>query len=168
MQDTPAPGIRPTDDDAREMARGLLAQARTAALAVLDPDTAGPMASRIAFGRAPDGLPLSLISDLAAHSRALAADPRCSLLLDGPTGRGDPLNHPRLTLQARAHFVRHGADRHEALLHHYLAQHPKAKLYAGFADFAFVLFDVDRAMLNGGFGKAYHLTPADMGLAQPR
>ena len=31
----------------------------------------------------------------------VAADPRCSLLVDGPGGRGDPLNHPRITLQAR-------------------------------------------------------------------
>lgn len=150
------------------MAQGLLTQALTAALAVLEPGTSAPLASRIAFGRAPDGQPLSLISDLAAHSRALSGDPRCSLLLDGPAGRGDPLNKPRLTLQARAVFVRHGDTGHAALHHHYLAQHPKARLYAGFADFAFVLFGVERAMLNGGFGKAYRLTAADLDLAPPR
>jgi putative heme iron utilization protein len=154
--------IRPTDNAARRMARDLLAQARTAALGVLDPDSGAPMVSRVAFGRAPDGTPLSLISDLAAHSRALAADPRCSLLLDGPAGRGDPLNHPRITLQARARFVRHGAEDRDALVRHYLAQQPKARLYIDFADFAFVLFAVEKALLNGGFGKAFVLASADL------
>ena len=160
--------IRPTDNAARRKAQELLAGARTAALGVLDPDTGAPMVSRVAFGRAPDGAPLSLISDLATHSRALAADARCSLLIDGAGGRGDPLNQPRMTLQARARFVRHGDAGHDELSRHYLAQQPKAKLYAGFADFAFVLFAVESARLNGGFGKAFVLGPADIGVPGAR
>ena len=40
--------IRPTDDDARDQARALIAQARFAALGVIDPATGAPMVTRIA------------------------------------------------------------------------------------------------------------------------
>jgi len=153
--------IQPTDDDARALARGLLKDARTAALAVLL-DDGTPMATRIAFGLAPDGAPLSLISDLAAHTKALRAEPDCSLLIGEVTGKGDPLNLPRLTLQASAQFT--PPEDKDRLAGHYLETHPKAKLYVGFADFHLVRFRVSRGHLNGGFGQAYTLTPQDMGL----
>ena len=44
----------------------------------------------------------------------------------------------------------------------YLNRHPKAKLYVGFGDFAFFRLAVERASLNGGFGKAYHLALSDL------
>ncbi len=47
----------------------------------------------------------------------------------------------------------------------YLAHHPKAALYVDFADFAFWRFNVSRASLNGGFGKAYALTASDLATA---
>jgi putative heme iron utilization protein len=160
--DAPNP-IRPTDTEARSLARGLITQARFAALGVIDLDHGGPMVTRITFGTAPDGQPLTLVSDLSHHTRALKADPTASLLLGEPGPRGDPLTHPRLTLQARARFLRHGEAGHGELAAHYLRDHPKAKLYIGFADFSFVLFDVQGAYLNGGFGRAFVLTPQDMG-----
>lgn len=155
--------IRPTDDAAREMARDLLDSARFAALAVVLADGA-PMVTRVAFGRAPGGTPLSLISDLAAHTGALRANPACSLLVGEPGPKGDPLTHPRLTLQARARFTGKGDAGHDALAAHYLRDHPKARLYIGFADFSFALFSVQAGHLNGGFGRAFRLTAADMGL----
>ena len=48
----PVNPIRPTDDDARALARALLSGARHAALAVLHPDTGAPFVSRIALGLA--------------------------------------------------------------------------------------------------------------------
>lgn len=164
MPDSPSP-IRPTDDGARALARDLLALARFAALAVTDPETGAPYVSRVAFALTPAGQPLSLMSTLAAHTRALQADPRCALLVGEPGPRGDPLTHPRLTVQATARFVAHGTDEHARLRDHYLADHPKARLYADFADFSFVVFQPDRAALNGGFGKAFVLTPGDLGAA---
>jgi len=44
----------------------------------------------------------------------------------------------------------------------YLSLHPKAALYADFADFAFWRLDVLRASLNAGFGRAYALRPEDV------
>ncbi len=158
----PISPIRPTDDEARALARSLLADARHAALGTLDPATGAPFVSRIALGQTPEGLPLTLISTLAQHTRALVADPRASLLVGEPGPKGDPLTHPRLTVQARVRFVgRQDAD-HAILRTHYLATHPKATLYVDFVDFAFVVFAVEAASLNGGFGKAYSLTAADL------
>lgn len=156
--------IRPTDDTARSLARNLLAGMRFAALGVLNPDTGGPDVSRVAVVPGPGGAPLSLVSDLAAHTRALRAHAHASLLVGEPGPKGDPLTHPRMTLTCRAAFVEHGAPGFATLRDHYLTLVPKAKLYIDFGDFAFVRFSVDAAALNGGFGKAFHLTPEDLGL----
>ncbi len=154
--------IRPTDDEARSLARRLIDTARIAALAVLDPDTGAPTVTRIALARCPDGTPLTLISDLSAHTRALRADPRASLLVGEPGPKGDPLTHPRLTLQARAVFVDRASPVHAALRQTYLDQNPKARLYIDFADFSLMRLELAEAHLNGGFGKTYRLTAADL------
>ena len=156
--------IRPTDDAARRLGRDLIDGAQFGALAVLHPDTGLPFVSRVAIATAPCGHPLTLISELSLHTRALLAEPRAALLLGEPGPKGDPLTHPRITLSVTAEFVRHGTPDHAILRNHYLRQHPKAKLYIDFADFAFARLRVTRAALNGGFGKAFDLTPADLGL----
>lgn len=152
--------IRPTDDEARALARSLLRQARFAALAVNDPDTGAPYVSRIALGMV--GGPVSLISGLAVHARALAADPACALLVGEPGPKGDALSHPRLTVQAVARFIPRSDPAHEEMAAQYLRDHPKAKLYLMLGDFGFVAFAPQRAFLNGGFGRAFYLTPADL------
>lgn len=153
--------ILPTDDTARDIARNLLRGARHAALGTLTPG-GEPMVTRIALGLCPEDQPLTLISDLAAHSAALRANPACSLLIGEPGPRGDPLTHPRLTLQARAAFVNRDGPDHAEMAAHWLRDHPKAKLYAGFADFRFVRFRIARGHLNGGFGRAFSLDAADL------
>ena len=80
MADKIAP-IRPTDDDARNLAQHLVPHARHGALGVLDPARGGPAVSRVGIGTAPDGSPITLVSELSHHTRALEADARCSLLL---------------------------------------------------------------------------------------
>jgi putative heme iron utilization protein len=163
MANRPSP-IRETDDDARALARRLLADARHGALGVRDPRSGAPHVTRITVALAPDGHPLTLISALSSHTAALRADPVCSLLLGEPGERGDPLTHPRITLACRAAFTEHGGEAYAALRSHYLRTHPKAQLYIDFTDFCFATLCVDGADLNGGFGKAFALTPADLGL----
>ncbi|GAB4388579.1 HugZ family pyridoxamine 5'-phosphate oxidase [Albidovulum sp.] len=161
MAQSPSP-IRPTDDAARRLACSLIAEAHIAALAVLEPQTGWPFVSRIAVAPLPPGEVLTLISDLSQHARALAADPRASLLLGEAGPRGDPLTHPRLTLRVTARQLPQAErPRLRAL---WLARHPKAKLYVDFADFRFVAFTIRDALLNGGFGKAYALAQNDLKL----
>jgi putative heme iron utilization protein len=156
--------IRPTDDDARTLAQGLMQEARFAALATLDGNGC-PLVTRVAFGLCPAGQPISLISGLALHGQYLRANAACSLLVGEPGPKGDPLAHPRLSLVGTAIFVDNQSSQHTELAAHYLRSHPKSKLYIGFPDFSFVRFDVQVGNLNGGFGKAFTLTPGDM--AQP-
>ena len=154
--------FQPADDSARALARDLTGAARVAALGVIDPETGGPMVSRIAV--APDGAGgiLGLVSDLSHHTAALKSNPAFSLLLGDPGTKGDPLTHPRLTVMGRVHFVRHGAPDHATLARVITAHQPKTKLYIGFADFSILRFRADRALLNGGFGKAYRLSASDL------
>ncbi|MAQ83881.1 MAG: pyridoxamine 5-phosphate oxidase [Maritimibacter sp.] len=156
--------IRPTDDEARTLARTLLDTARFAALGVLLPGTGAPMVTRIALARDDRGAPLTLVSSLAQHTGALKENPACSLLVGEPEDRGDPLVHPRLTLQCTAAFVPRPGDLHDRLRATYLRQVPKAKLYIDFGDFTLVRLDMTEGFLNGGFGKAFHLTPQDLSL----
>lgn len=161
-----APPLRPTDDDARALARRLIRGARHAALGVIHPDTGAPFVSRIAFAVIA-GEPCTLVSDLSLHSRAMRADPAVSALLGEPGPRGDPLTHPRLTLQARAAFVPRDGDDHARLRALWRRARPKSALYIDFADFRFVRLQPVSAALNGGFGKAFALTPADLDTADP-
>ncbi len=155
--------IQPTDEAARDLAQKLLCDARFAALAVVLED-GSPLVTRVAFGRSASGQPLSLISGLAAHTRALQVNPVCSVLIGEPSIKGDPLTHPRLSLQATATFVHHHSAPFKEMAAHYLRDHPKAKLYIGLSDFSFVLFSANIGHLNAGFGKAFTLSPSDMGL----
>ena len=152
--------IRPTDDDARALARSLMEGATFAALGVIDPATGAPFVSRIAFALDSTGQPLTLISTLAFHTTALQENPRCSLLVGEPPNKGDPLAFPRLTLSASAEIL--PVSDKPRLRDIYLKTHPKAQLYIDFTDFHFVAFAINGAALNGGFGKAYVLTPADL------
>ena len=151
--------ILPTDDSARQLAKDLLTQARFAALGVIHPDTQTPFVTRIAFAMDPQGAPFTLISSLAFHTTALRANPACSLLIGEPPQKGDPLAFPRLTLNAKAHFIPEAQK--SSLREQYLASQPKAALYFDFTDFQFVRFRPQSALLNGGFGKAYNLMPED-------
>ena len=165
MKDKPSV-IRETDDDARTLARTLLRGARFGTIAVLDPDTGFPNASRVLLANAPDGTPAILVSSLSAHTRALQADSRCSLLTGEP-GKGDPLAHPRLTIQAQAETVERDSRMHGWLRARFLSRHPKAALYIDFGDFKFMLIRPVLASLNGGFGKAYSIPGSDLTLIHP-
>jgi hypothetical protein len=51
---------------------------------------------------------------------------------------------------------------HARVRRRYLARQPKAALYADFGDFAFWRLEVQRASLNGGFGRAFELEAGDV------
>lgn len=153
--------LRPTDEEAIRLAKTLMRTARHGALAVIDPEGGGPLASRVGVATDADGAPMILVSMLSAHTRAILADPRCSLLLGEP-GRGDPLAHPRVTLVCRATKIELGTPAHARAARRYLNRNPKAKLYIGLGDFHLFRLEPELASLNGGFGKAYALSRADL------
>ena len=137
-------------------ARRLMRLARTGALATLEAGGA-PLTTLIGVASDWDGAPLMLMSTLSRHTRNLALNPRASLLLTGRAERGDPLNHPRVTLGGRVE----GWPEPRAKVR-YLQRNPKATLYAGFADFALFRLRVESVHFNGGFGRAAPLAPSDV------
>jgi len=142
--------------DAVADAKRLMRLARTGALATLEAGGA-PLTTLIGVASDFDGAPLFLFSTLSRHTRNLADDPRASLLLTGRPERGDPLNHPRVSLSGRVERC----DRQRAKAR-YLQRNPKAGLYAGFADFALFTLRIEDVHFNGGFGRAAPLAPADV------
>jgi len=160
MNDKPSV-LRETDDEARGLARVLLRSARHAPLAVIDPESGFPSASRALIGTDIDGVPVILVSALSAHTKALSADPRCSLLAGEP-GKGDPLAHPRLGVQCVAERVERESADHRRIRARFLRRHPKAALYIDFPDFRFFRLEPRSASLNGGFGRAYVIPGEDL------
>ncbi len=156
------PTFRPADNEARQIARTLLKDAVYAALAVTRDASGVPFVSRIAVGHTAGVGMISLVSDLSQHTGALRAYPECSLLVGEPGDKGDPLTHPRLTLQCSATLIPRQAPGFADLRTGWLQSHPKSKLYIDFADFSFVRFHIRDAFLNGGFGFACMLTPQDL------
>ena len=140
---------------ARRDARRLLRLARTGALATMD--GGAPLTTLVGVASDSDGAPMFLMSDLSRHTKNLDADPRASLLLTSGGGRGDPLNHPRLTLNGRV-IRRENRDGHDR----YVRRNPKSKLYIGFADMSLRRLEVEAVHFNGGFGRADPLTRADI------
>ncbi|WP_250157336.1 HugZ family protein [Tianweitania aestuarii] len=156
--------LRPLDNEAVRLARTLMRTARFGALAVLDPSDGSPLVSRVAVATDCDGAPLLLVSGLSQHTQALQHDPRCSLLLGEP-GKGDALAYPRLSLNCTAELVENEVDL-ARMSDRFLRHVPKAALYAALPDFRIYRCQPRSGSLNGGFGKAYRLEPADCLTAQ--
>jgi putative heme iron utilization protein len=131
-------------------ARRLMRSTDRAALATLLPTAQGaaPYASLALIAVDHDLSPILLISRLAVHTQAIAADNRVSLLVDGTAGLDHALTGARLSVLGRAEVS------HEPRLRaRYIARHPEAAMYADFPDFSFYRVAVERAHLVAGFGK---------------
>jgi len=140
---------QPQDFDPLALGRMLLRSIRVGALGTLDPSTGYPFVSLTNVATDLDGTPFILISRLSAHTQNLLADQRASLMLS-QGGKGDPLAHPRLTVQVMAE-----PSQLPRLRHRFLARHPKAQIYVDFPDFAFFRLKPLSLHLNGGFARAF-------------
>ncbi len=139
----------------RDLVRGL----DRAALATNLPGDGGawPYASLVLVAADHELSPILLLSDLAEHSKAIAADSRVSLLFDGTHGLDQPLTGARVTLVGRA-----GRSDDARLVRRFLNRHPDAQMYAGFKDFHFYRVAVERAHLVAGFGKISWLSAGEL------
>jgi heme oxygenase (biliverdin-IX-beta and delta-forming) len=147
-----------------EAARRLIRGARSGVLATNtkgeSPAGAGagtPFASLVTPATAPDLSPLLWLSGIARHTRNLAADPRCSLLLMGPPSGPNPQTAPRVTLIGSAAPL---PD--PALRARWLALHPYADQYAELPDFSLWRLSIAAAHFVGGFAAAASIRPAGL------
>jgi heme iron utilization protein len=148
-----------TDDSARTV-RNLLRGLDRASLASALPGVDGavwPYASLVLVAVDHDLAPILLLSNLAEHTKAIAADSRVSLLFDGTAGLDQPLAGPRVSMLGRA-----ARTNDERLKRRFLVHHPDAEMYAGFNDFHFYRVAPERAHLVGGFGKIRWFTMAEL------
>lgn len=143
-------------------ARRVLRSASTGALATLSPESL-PFASFVTVATDVDGAPLMLLSRLALHTRNLDADGRCSLLLVAPGGEGgDPLAGARITVEGEAARIDPSDPADRRYRARFLARHPEAAGYAGFADFAMFRLRPRTAHLVAGFGRIHAVPAADL------
>ncbi len=144
------------DEGSILQARRLLRAARAATLATA---AAGgqPFASLVTPATAPDLSPLLFLSTLSEHTRHLQADRRCALMVVGAPDSANPQTAPRVTVTAVAE-----PEPDPALKARWLAVHPYAELYAGFADFALWRLRLGGALLVGGFARATRLRTAEL------
>ena len=153
--------INETDDEARSLARSLVDDTRYVALAFNEGESGYPLVSRVAAAFTPGTGLFFCASDLSVHSKCLSVDQRCSVL-SGEPGKGDGLAYPRITLIGTVQRTGNSSPSRQILRDVFVKHHPKSKLYVDFADFAFYRLNIERAQLNGGFGKAFHLNGDDL------
>ncbi len=137
--------------------RVLVRSALKGALATVHKATGHPYASLVLTATEPDGTPVFLISRLALHTQNLLSDSRATLLVDGTGNAEDPMTGARVTLIGHARPTQSATARER-----FLARHPAAEGYAGFADFAFYAMQPEHAHFIGGFGRIVDLDAANL------
>ncbi len=152
----PAPNAdTPATDDAAWQARKLLRAARSGCLATVAKGQ--PFASLVTPACMPDGALLVLLSRLSEHTRHLAVDPHCSVMVTGPAQGTNPQTTPRVGITGIAEVVDDAA-----LKARYLAVHPYAMLYADFSDFATWRIVPASGLFVAGFGRAFRLKGVEL------
>lgn len=167
----PSDAAREVRDLLRRRPLGTLATSlpgRLASGVVGDPPW--PFASLVTYALDHQMAPLLLLSNLSDHTKALQAEPRCSLLVEATAGFDNPQAGPRAALLGRA-----APDPSPQARRRFLARHPAAEMYAGFGDFAIWRLRPERVHFVGGFARARWLewpgvevaTPAALREAEP-
>jgi len=134
------------------IARALMNGCDRAVLCTSLPADGWPYGSLVAVAPDRDGAPLLYLSDLAEHTRNLAAEPRAALVFAAAEDGSDPLSRPRATALGRI-----GRSDDEDRLQRYLARHVAAHAYRGFRDFHLYRMEVERVHLVAGFGSIHWL-----------
>lgn len=126
----------------------LLHSQDVACLATQSATLAGyPFASAVPFATDEHHRPLLLLSQLAEHTRNLAASPKASLLLSRALGEGEMA---RVSLVGEVLPV--AAD--PRLVARYLRFQPQAERFLQLGDFGFYRFAPQRVLVVGGFARA--------------
>lgn len=143
--------------------RDLLTGQRWAALATID-NSGDPFASKVACVQDPaaGGL-LMHLSELAEHTRNLAARPGASLVIGQPDlGEGDPQTLARLSVAGRVERVEPDSADFPGARARYIARLPDAEVRFGFADFVLLRLVPARGQFVGGFARARSLSAATL------
>ena len=145
------------DESPESRSRGLIRACDRAVLSTAMSGDGWPYGSLVMTACDHAARPLLLISDLAEHTKNLGDDTRASLLFDGTTGLDSPLTGARVTVMGHL-----APTRDETLIARYVARHPDAEMYLGFADFRLFEMTVERAHIVAGFGAIHWIAAPDL------
>ena len=134
--------------DNERQARALLASTRFSTLSVIDAETGYPSGSLVTHAVDQQGRPILLISTLARHTRALAADKRASLLVQSLEAQNS-LSGLRASFQGRLERL----PRSPGLEALWATTHPDSSIYMGLADFDFWRMEPELIHIVAGFGR---------------
>lgn len=134
-------------------ARALLHTAGSGILSTHSNEMTGfPFGSVAPFALTLEGRPLLYVSQLAEHTKNLAANPRCCLTVAEST-QGDPLAVGRASLLGEAHALPDAE--HQAAADRYFALFPESRAYEQMHDFGFWRIEPVRVRWIGGFGEIH-------------
>lgn len=131
-----------------QLARDLAVKERTAALCTMSKRHAGyPFGSVVQYSLDPDGRPVLLISNMAMHTKNLAAEPRSSIMIQETVPKDSMLTAARLTFIGELRPTLPDEVRQA-----FLDRHPDAAQWVDFGDFGFYRMDIVDIYYVGGFG----------------
>lgn len=133
-------------------ARKLVREARVATLATVSSD-GSPLATLVAVTDDGTGVPLSLLSGLAEHTKNLRAQPRASVLISGDSSAS--LDRPRVTLSGAVVWLT--GEEAEAAKQRFTQTHEEAKVWVTLKDFQPARLELTSIRFVGGFARAQTL-----------
>lgn len=142
-----------------EAIRAMLSERKVLCLAaVLDDE---PTASLLPFALAPDTRGVFVqASTLARHSRALQPGARVGLLFHDPdVGDIDPLQVPRLSVQATVELLDRDSTAFQAASTLFVERLPSAQMTLDLADFSLYHLRFGRGRYVAGFAQAFNVGP---------
>jgi hypothetical protein len=142
-----------------EAIRDMIASHRVLGLAVIvDGD---PEASLLPYAMRPDfGAVYIQASGLARHTRGLQPDARVGIMIhDSETPDGDPLQTPRMTVQATVTVLDRNSEAFAAARAIFVARLPGAEMTLTLGDFNLYELEFGRGRYVAGFAQAFNLGP---------
>lgn len=147
------------DDILASQLRGLVTGRATAALGTLH--SGAPYVSMVPFVLLNDASAFIVhVSQLAAHTKDMLAEPQVSLLIAEPERDGvSPLALPRVTVIGTARQLSADSPEHAIARRAYLARFPQAAPIFGLGDFSLFAITPTAVRWVAGFAQARSLTP---------
>lgn len=147
------------DATVRGAIRALLTQERVLAAAVLVDGE--PLAALLPFAVSSDYRAAYVqASALARHARGLQEGADVGVLVHAPvTPDRDPMQVPRLTLQARVHVLDRGSDAFADAAARYIERFPAANTTLALGDFTLYALAFERGRYVEGFARAFNVGP---------
>lgn len=147
------------DDAAARTLRHLIDTERVLTLAVIVDGE--PVAALLPYAVSADGTALLVqASGLARHNRGLADGATAGLVVHVPaTPDRDPLQIPRLTVEATVRHLPRGTDAHTDAAHRLTSRFPAATVTLALPDFELFALVLGRGRYVEGFARALNVGP---------